>query len=193
MPVLDWQIWLSNILGWLQFWFAPRFLRSILILLIAYIFVRWMERCWQSWLHSALVSGSDRKASQAVWRRVRLLSITSIVTRTLFGIAAAWLVAEQFTVPREVLLWVLSAAAIGFLWTARHLLVDLAAGYALVLDDTLMDGDQISAPFGEGTVERITWFAVYIRTSDGTQLVVPHQTIRNIVLKVRRVTKSPAM
>ncbi len=190
MPVVDWQSWLNNVVGWVQFWFVPRLFRSLVILLAAYFLSRWLESRWTAWLRPTLVAVRDRDAAQAAWRRVRLLSLPFLVTQTLLWLAAGWLVAEQFGAPREILLWGLSILAVGFFWTARHLLADLAAGYALILDDTFMDGDQISAPFGEGTVERVTWFAVHLRTEDGTRLIVPHRTVRGDPLKVKRAAKA---
>lgn len=190
MPVVDWQSWLNNIVGWVQFWFVPRLARSLLILVAAYFLSRWLESRWTAWLRPTLVTVRDRDAAQVVWRRVRLTSLPTILTRALLGVAAAWLVGEQFGVPREILVWGLSVLVVGFFWTARHLLADLAAGYALTLDDALMEGDHVAASFGEGTVERVTWFAVHLRASDGTNLIVPHRMVRCTPLKVKRATKA---
>jgi small-conductance mechanosensitive channel len=98
------------------------------------------------------------------------------------------MIAERFGVPREIVLWGLTIIVAATLWCIRHLLSDLVAGYSLVLDDALAEGDQISSPLGEGVVERISWFAVYLRNNDGVQIVIPHRAMRGNVIRVRRRT-----
>jgi len=147
---------------------------------------RWFDGMWHKWLRPALISSRERSASQSVWRQVRILSLPRFLTRVTLSLIAGWMIAERFGVPREIVLWGLTIVIAATLWCIRHLLSDLVAGYSLVLDDALAEGDQISSPLGEGVVERISWFAVYLRSNDGVQIVIPHRAIRGNVIKVRR-------
>ncbi len=182
------QLLLTNISGWFRFWFLPRLWSAVVIAFVAYLLVRWLDGRWHSWLRPVLVSGRDRSASQSVWRQVRILALPRILTRIVIAILAGWMIFERFGVTREIILWGLTIVVASFLWAMRHLFSDLTAGYSLVLDDTLAEGDQISSPLGEGVVERISWFAVYLRNNDGTLVVIPHRAIRGSVIKIRRPT-----
>ncbi|MCS3920882.1 mechanosensitive ion channel family protein [Fervidibacter sacchari] len=177
---------LLNIVGWFRFWFLPRVLSAAVIIFIAYLLSRWFDGMWHKWLRPALISSRERSASQSVWRQVRILSLPRFLTRVTLSLIAGWMIAERFGVPREIVLWGLTIVIAATLWCIRHLLSDLVAGYSLVLDDALAEGDQISSPLGEGVVERISWFAVYLRSNDGVQIVIPHRAIRGNVIKVRR-------
>ncbi len=180
------QLLLMNILGWLRFWLLPRLWSAAVIAFVAYLLARWLDGRWHSWFRSVLISARDRSASQSVWRQVRILALPKTLTRIVLIISAGWMIFERFGVPREIILWGLTIFVASFLWAMRHLLSDLTAGYSLVLDDTLAEGDQISSPLGEGMIERISWFAVYLRTNDGTLIVIPHRAMRGSVIKVRR-------
>ncbi len=184
------QLLLTNISGWFRFWFLPRLWSAVVIAFVAYLLVRWLDGRWHSWLRPVLVSGRDRSASQSVWRQVRILALPRILTRIVIAILAGWMIFERFGVTREIILWGLTIVVASFLWAMRHLFSDLTAGYSLVLDDTLAEGDQISSPLGEGVVERISWFAVYLRNNDGTLVVIPHRAIRGSVIKIRRLTST---
>ncbi|MFA0747547.1 mechanosensitive ion channel domain-containing protein [Fervidibacter sp.] len=179
---------LLNLVGWLRFWFLPRFLSAAVIIFIAYLLSRWFDGMWHKWLRPVLVSSRDRSASQSVWRQIRILSLPRTLTRVVLFLIAGWMIAERFGVPREIVLWGLTIFVAATLWCIRHLLSDLVAGYSLVLDDALAEGDQISSPLGEGVVERISWFAVYLRSNDGVQIVIPHRAMRGNVIRVRRRT-----
>lgn len=180
------QLLLTNVLGWLRFWLLPRLWSAAVIAFVAYLLARWLDGRWHSWLRPVLISARDRSASQSVWRQVRILALPRTLTRIVLIISAGWMIFERFGVPREIILWGLTIVVASFLWALRHLLSDLTAGYSLVLDDTLAEGDQISSPLGEGVIERISWFAVYLRTNDGTLIVIPHRAMRGSVIKVRR-------
>jgi len=177
---------LLNIVGWFRFWFLPRVLSAAVIIFIAYLLSRWFDGMWHKWLRPALISSRERSASQSVWRQVRILSLPRFLTRVTLSLIAGWMIAERFGVPREIVLWGLTIVIAATLWCIRHLLSDLVAGYSLVLDDALAEGDQISSPLGEGVVERISWFAVHLRSNDGVQIVIPHRAMRGNVIKVRR-------
>jgi len=179
---------LLNLVGWLRFWFLPRFLSAAVIIFIAYLLSRWFDGMWHKWLRPVLVSSRDRSASQSVWRQIRILSLPRTLTRVVLFLIAGWMIAERFGVPREIVLWGLTIIVAATLWCIGHLLSDLVAGYSLVLDDALAEGDQISSPLGEGVVERISWFAVYLRSNDGVQIVIPHRAMRGNVIRVRRRT-----
>ena len=179
---------LLNLVGWFRFWFLPRIMSAAVIIFVAYLLSRWFDGMWHKWLRPVLVSSRDRSASQSVWRQVRILTLPRTLTRIVIFTVAGWMIAERFGVPREIVLWGLTIIVAATLWCMRHLLSDLTAGYSLVLDDTLAEGDQISSPLGEGTVERISWFAVYLRGNDGVQIVIPHRAMRGNVIKVRRPT-----
>lgn len=184
------QLLLTNILGWLRFWLLPRLWSAVVIAFVAYLLARWLDGRWHSWLRSVLISARDRSASQSVWRQVRILALPRTLTRIVLIVLAGWMIFERFGIPREIILWGLTITVASFLWAMRHLLSDLTAGYSLVLDDTLAEEDQISSPLGEGIVERISWFAVYLRTNDGTLIVIPHRAMRGSVIKVRRPTSA---
>jgi small-conductance mechanosensitive channel len=179
---------LLNIVGWFRFWFLPRLLSAAVIIFIAYLLSRWFDGMWHKWLHPILVSSRDRSASQSVWRQVRILALPRTLTRIALFLIAGWMIAERFGAPREIILWGLTIIVAATLWSIRHLLSDLVAGYSLVLDDTLAEGDQISSPLGEGTVERISWFAIYLRGNNGVQIVIPHRAMRGNIIKVRQPT-----
>lgn len=184
------QLLLTNILGWLRFWFLPRLWSAAVIAFVAYLLARWLDGRWHSWLRPVLISARDRSASQSVWRQVRILALPRTLTRIVLIVLAGWMIFERFGIPREIILWGLTITVASFLWAMRHLLSDLTAGYSLVLDDTLAEEDQISSPLGEGIVERISWFAVYLRTNDETLIVIPHRAMRGSVIKVRRPTSA---
>jgi len=179
---------LLNLVGWFRFWLLPRLWSVAIILFVAYLLSRWFDGMWHKWLRSVLVSSRDRSASQSVWRQVRILTLPRTLTRIVIFTVAGWMIAERFGVPREIVLWGLTIVVAASLWCIRHLLSDLVAGYSLVLDDALAEGDQISSPLGEGVVERISWFAVYLRGNDGVQIVIPHRAMRGNIIKVRRPT-----
>lgn len=181
------QAVLVNFIGWFRFWFIPRLWSAVVIAFVACLLVRWLDGRWHSWLRPVLISARDRSASQSVWRQVRILALPRTLTRIVVAILAGWMIFERFGVPREIILWGLTIAVVAVLWAMRHLLSDLTAGYSLVLDDTLAEGDRVSSPLGEGVVERISWFAVYLRTDDGTLMVIPHRAMRGSVVKVRRL------
>ncbi len=184
------QLLLTNILGWLRFWLLPRLWSAAVIAFAAYLLARWLDGRWHSWFRPVLISARDRSASQSVWRQVRILALPRTLTRIVLIVLAGWMIFERFGIPREIILWGLTITVASFLWAMRHLLSDLTAGYSLVLDDTLAEEDQISSPLGEGIVERISWFAVYLRTNDGTLIVIPHRAMRGSVIKVRRPTSA---
>lgn len=184
------QMLLTSIFGWFRFWLLPRLWSAVVIAFVAYLLIRWLDGRWHSWLRPVLISARDRSASQSVWRQVRILALPRTLTRIVIAILASWMIFERFGVPREIILWGLTIAVASFLWGMRHLFSDLTAGYSLVLDDALAEGDQISSPLGEGVVERISWFAVYLRTNDKTLVVIPHRAMRSSVIKVRRLTST---
>jgi len=179
---------LLNLVGWFRFWLLPRLWSAAIILFVAYLLSRWFDSMWHKWLRPALISSRDRSASQSVWRQVRILTLPRTLTRIVIFTVAGWMIAERFGVPREIVLWGLTIIVAATLWCIRHLLSDLVAGYSLVLDDILAEGDQISSPLGEGVVERISWFAVYLRSNDGVQIIIPHRAMRGNVIRVRRPT-----
>jgi len=179
---------LLNLVGWFRFWLLPRLWSAAIILFVAYLLSRWFDSMWHKWLRPALISSRDRSASQSVWRQVRILTLPRTLTRIVIFTVAGWMIAERFGVPREIVLWGLTIIVAATLWCIRHLLSDLVAGYSLVLDDILAEGDQISSPLGEGVVERISWFAVYLRGNDGVQIIIPHRAMRGNVIRVRRPT-----
>lgn len=189
---LELQLLLTNLWGWFRFWLLPKLWSAVIVVFVAYLLVRWLDGRWYNWLRPILISARNRSASQSVWRQVRILSLPRTLTRIVVAILAGWVIFERFGVPREVILWGLTVVVASFLWGMRHLFSDLTAGYSLVLDDTLAEGDQISSPLGEGVVERISWFAVYLRTDEGTLVVIPHRAVKNTVIKVRRLTSNVA-
>jgi small-conductance mechanosensitive channel len=179
---------LLNLVGWFRFWFLPRLLSAAVIIFAAYLLSRWLDGMWHKWLRPVLVSSRDRSASQSVWRQARILALPRTLTRIVIFTVAGWIIAERFGAPREIVLWGLTIIVAAILWSIRHLLSDLVAGYSLVLDDALAEGDQISSPLGEGRVERISWFAVYLRGNDGVQIVIPHRAMRGNAIKILRST-----
>ncbi|MCS7192494.1 MAG: mechanosensitive ion channel family protein [Armatimonadetes bacterium] len=181
------QLFLTNAIGWLRFWLLPKLWSAIIIAFFAYLLIRWLDGRWHSWLRPALTStNKNRSASQSVWRQVRILALPRAITRIAVIALAGWMILEGFGAPREIILWGLTIIVVSVLWAIRHLLSDLTAGYSLIFDDTLAEGDQISSSFGEGVVERISWFAVYLRTKDGTQIVIPHKALMSNVFKIHR-------
>ncbi|MFA0759258.1 MAG: hypothetical protein PVTTEEND_001032 [Candidatus Fervidibacter sp.] len=185
MSPFEW--WLNNAIGWLRFWLLPKVGQALLLWLLTWLIARWLNRCWRAWLHPALVIGRDRDAARAVWRQRQVLALPSVITNAILGVLAGWLTAELFGVPREALLWGIVVATLLLFWVGRYVLLDLAAGYALLLDDVLVPGDRLSLPFGEGMVERMTPFHVHLRLNDETLLVVPHRLLRGAPIKVQRI------
>ncbi|MCS7264556.1 MAG: mechanosensitive ion channel family protein [Armatimonadetes bacterium] len=186
------QFLLMNALGWLRFWLLPRLWSVAIIAFVAYLLIRWLDGRWYSWLRPILLSSRERSPSQSVWRQVRILALPRTLTRIVVWIITFWLILERFGVPREIILWGLTIVVISVLWSIRHLISDLTSGYSLILDDAIVEGDQISSAFGEGIVERVSWFAVHLRASNGTQIIVPHRAITGNIIKVRRTsTKKP--
>ncbi len=186
------QLILTNILGWLRFWFLPRLWSAAVIVFFTYLLARWLDGRWHSWLRPLLISSRERSTTQSVWRQVRILALPRTLTRIFLFALAVWMIFERFGVTREIILWGVTIAVVSTLWATRHLLSDLTAGYSLVLDDTLAEGDQISLPFGEGVVERISWFAVHLRTNNGNLVVIPHRAMRGSVIKIIRQTSPKA-
>ncbi|MFA0752518.1 MAG: hypothetical protein IMHGJWDQ_000272 [Candidatus Fervidibacter sp.] len=180
------QAFLFSSVGWVRFWLLPRLMSAALIAFAAYLFIRWLDGRWQSWLRPILIGARDRSAVQTVWRQTRLLALPRTFSRIVVFLAALWLIAERFQVPNQVIAGMLLFALFVVLWAFRHLFADLSAGYVLVLEDTLSEGDWVSSSFGEGMVERIGWFAVHLRTNNGTQIVIPHRALASTALKVHR-------
>lgn len=178
--------WLNGVIGWLRFWLIPRLLRTLLIWLVAWLIVWLLDRCFRVWLHPTLVGAKDRDAAKAIWRQRQILAMPGVLSRGIVGALVIWLTAELFGVPREGLLWAFAAGALGVFWAGRSILLDLAAGYALLLDDVVIEGDRLALPYGEGTVERMTLFHVHLRLNEGTTLVIPHHILRGGPIKVQR-------
>lgn len=179
------QLVLSNLGGWFRFWFLPRLWSAAITLFIAHLLVRWLDSMWYSWLRPFLVSSRKRSTSQAVWRQARILSLPKTLTRVMLYLIAVWFIAERFGVPRDIILWSSAIVTVAVLWSVRHLISDMVASYSLILDDAIVEGDLVSSPFGEGTVERVTWFAVHLRANDGTKIIVPCRAMKSNAVKVR--------
>ncbi|GBD00128.1 hypothetical protein HRbin17_02665 [bacterium HR17] len=185
------QVWLDGVVGWLRFWLLPRFGRALLIAFAAWLVARWMEGRWHAWLRPLIIAARDREPAEMLWRRVRLVTLPTTVTRILVSGVALWLIAEMFGVPRLAVLWAAATVTLSVLWAGRHLLADLAAGYSSLIDDTLMRGDYIELPFAEGVVERVTWLSVFLRLDDGSFVIVPHRVVRGTAVKIRRQRSTP--
>lgn len=184
--MMPFEGWVNNAVGLLRWTLLPRLGQSLVIWFVAWLVVRLSDHCWQVWLRPTLVGAKDRDVAHALWRRRQILSLPSSVTRWVVWGLAVWLTAELFGVPREALFWGFATATLLVFWSGRYVLVDLAAGYTLLLDDVVAMGDQISTPFGEGAVEGITLFHVHLHLDDETVLVIPHRLLRGAPMKVRR-------
>ena len=184
--MMPFEGWVNNAVGWLRFALLPRLWQVLVIWVIAWLVVRLSDYCWQVRLRPTLVGAKDRDVAHALWRRRQILALPSSVTRLVVWGLAVWLTAELFGVPREGLFWGFATATLFVFWSGRYVLVDLAAGYALLLDDVVATGDRISTPFGEGAVEGITLFHVHLHLNDETVLVIPHRLLRGAPMKVRR-------
>jgi hypothetical protein len=63
---------LLNLVGWLRFWFLPRFLSAAVIIFIANLLSRWFDGMWRKWL--ALSSFLPATGAQASLLGVKFAS-----------------------------------------------------------------------------------------------------------------------
>jgi small-conductance mechanosensitive channel len=115
--------------------------------------------------------------------RVRLVRRLLYVTIIVIGVALAL---AQFAAVKRVATGVLASSAVlglvvGF--AARQTLANAVAGVLLAITQPIRIGDLVTFEDVTGTVEDIRVTYTYIRTGDGTRLVVPNERLAQSTVK----------
>ncbi|MCS7223190.1 MAG: mechanosensitive ion channel [Armatimonadetes bacterium] len=184
--------WVRGLSGWTLYWLVPRLFRSALILVAVRLLQQLAEGLWRRWLAPFLPGRADRPAHQAVFRRQILVAVPISVTRWFLLFVGLWLIAEQFTVPREVLALVTGIGAIGLFIAAREKMQDWFAGYALAVDDCLLPGDAIEYQSISGTVDHWGTFGLFVRTNDQECVFIPFRFFKSEVRMKRQRAREPS-
>jgi small-conductance mechanosensitive channel len=115
--------------------------------------------------------------SPVVSTRLRLVRRLLYVTIVVIGVALAL---AQFAAVKRVATGVLASSAVlglvvGF--AARQTLANAVAGVLLAITQPIRIGDLVTFEDATGTVEDIRLTYTYIRTEDGTRVVVPNERL----------------
>jgi small-conductance mechanosensitive channel len=84
----------------------------------------------------------------------------------------------------------LAAAAVGF--AARQVLANAVAGVMLAVTQPLRIGDRVSFEGDEGEVEDVRLNYTYLRTAQGTRVVIPNERLASAVLRNDTVAREKA-
>ncbi len=182
------QDWVRSLSGWFLYWLVPRLIRSVLILLVVRVIQSWSESLWRNWLSPVLVGARERTPHQAVFRRQLLLTVPVSLTRWLLFLGAIWLIAEQFAVPREILIFLFLLAFALLLWSAGDRLGDWFSGFAMALDDCLIPGDHLELPSVTGEAVRWGSFGVSVKGDDGRIFYIPFRILYQQILIIGKQT-----
>jgi small-conductance mechanosensitive channel len=141
-----------------------------------------------------LASAMPGPLSPVASTRLRLVRRLIYVGIIVFGVALAL---AQFAAVKRVATGVLASSAVlglvvGF--AARQTLANVVAGILLAITQPIRIGDVVSFEDATGTVEDIRLTYTYVRTDDGTRVIIPNerlasntvhnQTILDTALKV---------
>jgi len=160
----------------LVWWTSERAPKILVILVLAFIFVRLLRLVTRK-----IVALSERSAHGPV--RVQQVRTVVGVVRSI-GIflivffAGMWLLKDGFNFDIGPLLASAGIVGLAIGFGAQTLVKDVINGFFILVEDQFTVGDAIRAAGVSGTVEEITMRRTILRDADGTLHIVPNSSIQ---------------
>jgi small-conductance mechanosensitive channel len=128
-------------------------------------------------VNRAVARRASEDLSPETGTRVRLVRRLLYVSIIVLGVALAL---AQFAAVKRVAAGILASSAVlglvvGF--AARQTLANVVAGVLLAITQPIRIGDVVTFEGDSGTVEEIRLTYTYIRTGDGTRVIVPNERL----------------
>lgn len=166
--------------------------RVVFIALIFEFIAWWAGRRIEKWTSPLITADATREAQWRMRRRATLRQTPKIITRTLCYAAALIAVLSIFetgvpllAIPVLPVTIVLGALLIVIGLALLPILRDFMQGYALLAEDALAVGDEVSINGHEGILERFTLRGAWLRDSNGSMHCLSNRDIANIVVHKR--------
>lgn len=147
--------------------FAVNILSALGVLIIGWIFARWLAH----FTRSRLSNNKGLKASPTLTPLIATIVRYGVLLTTVF---AALTIAGY---PPSALLAIFGAAGLAIALAVQGTLSNVAAGIMLVFLRSIKVGEYIETPSVQGTVLEIGLFTTQMKTADGVFITVPNAQI----------------
>src|SRR5215469_8616253 len=167
------QEWHNNLVTWAR----DRAPKLIVILILAFIFVRLLDV-----ITRRIIALSDKHSPDGAARAQQVRTVVGVVRSTgvfmIVFLAGMSVLKDAFNIHIEALLASAGIAGLAIGFGAQTLVKDVINGFFILVEDQFEVGDTIRAAGVSGTVEDITMRRTILRDSDGTVHIVPNSSIQ---------------
>ncbi len=168
-----WHEWHNDLVKWTR----DRAPKLIVILIVAFIFVRLLGIITRK-----VVAFSEKRSPDAAARAQQVRTLAGVVHSTgvvlIVFFAGMWALEDAFNINIGPLLASAGIAGLAIGFGAQTLVKDVINGFFILVENQFQVGDTIRAAGVSGKVEEITMRRTTLRDSDGALHVVPNGSIQ---------------
>jgi len=167
------QEWHNNLVTWAR----DRAPKLIVILILAFIFVRLLDV-----ITRRIIALSDKHSPDGAARAQQVRTVVGVVRSTgvfmIVFLAGMSVLKDAFNIHIEALLASAGIAGLAVGFGAQTLVKDVINGFFILVENQFQVGDSIRAAGVAGRVEEITMRRTTLRADDGTLHIVPNGAIQ---------------
>jgi small conductance mechanosensitive channel len=181
------SVWLGSL--------PQQLIRAILVAILFELLLVLIRRYIQARLRPVLLRDAGDPPAIRVHRRRLLLSVPIFMSRAVLYVIAVLIILRIFglqtwaeIVPIGLALVVVCLVAF---WRPLR---DAAQGYLLLYDHLYTRGEQVIIAGREGTVQEIGLRSTHLHTVEGTEVIIPHSAVGEVVnlSRGRRPSEEPS-
>ena len=161
-------------------WFLHHGLKIILIVFLAYLANKLLQKVIEKAVRIAVVADPFSSSDAEKKREDTLISIFSATLRIVFIIIVSMMALQELGVEIGPLLAGAGIVGLALGFGGQYLIRDLISGLFIILENQYRIGDVVSFDNTAGLVEEITLRMTTIRDQDGTVHHIPHGEIKKV-------------
>lgn len=161
-------------------WFLHHGLKIILIVFLAYLANKLLQKVIEKAVRIAVVADPFSSSDAEKKREDTLISIFSATLRIVFIIIVSMMALQELGVEIGPLLAGAGIVGLALGFGGQYLIRDLISGLFIILENQYRIGDVVSFDNTGGLVEEITLRMTTIRDQDGTVHHIPHGEIKKV-------------
>lgn len=161
-------------------WFLHHGLKIILIVFLAYLANKLLQKVIEKAVRIAVVADPFTSSDAEKKREDTLISIFSATLRIVFIIIVSMMALQELGVEIGPLLAGAGIVGLALGFGGQYLIRDLISGLFIILENQYRIGDVVSFDNTGGLVEEITLRMTTIRDQDGTVHHIPHGEIKKV-------------
>lgn len=161
-------------------WFLHHGLKIILIIFLAYLANKLLQKVIEKAVRIAVVADPFSSSDAEKKREDTLISIFSATLRIVFIIIVSMMALQELGVEIGPLLAGAGIVGLALGFGGQYLIRDLISGLFIILENQYRIGDVVSFDNTGGLVEEITLRMTTIRDQDGTVHHIPHGEIKKV-------------